>query len=477
MTSPEPADARILYRRLAADLRAQIGSGVISVGQRMPSIRTLRRLYRVSAATAMAAYVVLEREGLVEARPRSGFYAARPAPVTLPATVRPSDTPKRVAVGQLIAEVLRRNDQQLIPFGLSTLGPDLLPNARLNRAMRRAMTRHPSHGATYGSLSGRPELRTQVARLLVNSGVPCRIDDVLITAGGMEALQLALRTIASSGDIVAVESPTYFGVLQTVEALGLKAMEVPSHPRHGIDLGLLDRALRRPRVKGAIVMTTCHNPLGSVMSDADKEALVEIVTRRGVALIEDDVYGDLVHTEIRPRPAKSFDRAGQVILCGSASKSLSPGLRIGWVMPGRYQPRMELAKSVTSRVTSALPQLGLAELLETGFFPRYIRRMRQHVTDQVSRYMAAATEMFPDDIRLTRPSGGMVLWVQLPKRLDGTTLYYRAFDHGISIMPGEIFSLGRRHRHFVRISCAHPWTTEIEQGLWRLARLMKSSAV
>lgn len=474
MKETAATDGRFLYRQLATTLRGQIDSGVLAAGERMPSIRTLQRLHRVSAATVMQAYVVLEREGCVDARARSGFYVSRPATAAIPATVtvKPSHTPVRVAVGQLISEVLRRDDDRLIPLGLSTLGPELLPTARLNRALRRAMSRRTSHSASYGSLSGMLELRRQIARLLVSSGVACTADEVLVTAGGMEALQLALRTITKPGDVIAVESPTYFGVLQTVEALGIKAVEVPSHPRHGVDLALLERAIRRPRVKGAIVMTTCHNPLGSVMPDAAKQALVDLMTRNGVALIEDDVYGELVHTPTRPKPAKAFDRNGHVILCSSASKSLAPGLRVGWIVPGRYQLQAELAKSVTARVTSALPQLGLAELLATGFYPRYIRRMRQHVADQVARYSAAAADLFPGSTRITHPSGGMVLWVQLPRRLDGTALYYRAYDRGISIMPGEIFSLGRRHRHFVRISCAHPWSPSIERGMTELGRLM-----
>jgi DNA-binding transcriptional MocR family regulator len=209
------------------------------------------------------------------------------------------------------------------------------------------------------------------------------------------------------------------------------------------------------------------------MTDAAKEELVALVTRNGVALIEDDVYGELAHGETRPRPAKAFDRRGHVMLCSSVSKSLAPALRVGWILPGRYQPRTELVKSVTSRITSALPQLGLAELLATGFYPRYIRRLRQRVADQVSRYAAMVEGAFPSGTRITRPAGGTVLWVQLPGRIDGTTLYRRAREKGISIMPGEIFSLGRRHRRFIRISCAHPWSVRIERGIEDLARLAR----
>jgi len=463
-----------LYRRLAAELRTQIEQGVLRIGDRLPSVRTLRRLHKVNAGTATAAYVVLEREGYVEARERSGFYVTRRPATQPPAILKPSYAPARVDVGELVSAVLRRSDDRLIPLGISSLGPELLPNARLNRAVRRAIARQPAHSASYGALVGVPELRRELARLLIHSGVACGPEDLIVTAGGLEALNLALRAITRPGDVVAVESPTYFGVLQAIEALGLRAVEVPSDPRRGVDLALLERALRRHRARGAIVMTTSHNPLGCVMSDSAKQELVSLVTRLGVALIEDDVYGDLAYGEARPRPAKAFDRNGHVMLCSSVSKTLAPGLRVGWIVPGRYRLRVELVKSVTSMLTSALPQLTLAELLESGFYPRYIRRLRHKVADQVGQYASAAESLFPDGTRVTRPAGGKVLWVQLAGPLDGTALYRRALEKGVSIMPGEIFSLGRRHRRFVRISCGHPWSERIERGITELARLAGS---
>ncbi len=467
------APMTLLYRRLADDLRGQIDRGVLRVGDRMPSVRMLRRLHKVSAATAVAAYVHLEREGHVEARERSGFYVARRPAAPVPAILDPSYTSVRVDVSELISAVLRRTDERLIPLGLSSLGPELLPTSRLNRAVRRAIARQPAHSTSYAALTGQPELRRQLARLLALSGVTASADDLVVTSGGLDALNLALRAVTRPGDVVAVESPTFFGVLQAIEALGLSAVEVPSHPQTGVDLALLERAIRRHRAKAAIVMTTSHNPLGCVMSDSAKEELVGLVTRLGVALIEDDVYGELAHQETRPRPAKAFDRGGHVMLCGSVSKTLAPGLRVGWIVPGRYRLRVELAKSVTSMLTSALPQIALAEMLETGFYPRYIRRLRQTVAGQVGRYAAAAESLFPEGTRMTRPVGGSVLWVQLPGRLDGTTLYRRALEKGVGILPGEIFSLDRRHRRFVRIGCGHPWSPRIERGMTELARLMK----
>jgi DNA-binding transcriptional MocR family regulator len=265
-----------LYVRLASEFRRQIDDGVLRAGDKLPSIRALRHGRRVSTATVMDAYLRLERDGYVRARDRSGFYVAQPPARTLPEPLAPSALvpPVPVGISELVAQVIREAaDGKCVPLGVSTLGPTLLPIARLNRAFRRAAARWPLHSATYGSIRGQMPLRRQIARRALTSGLTCDPENIIITSGGIDALNLALRAVAAPGDVVAVESPTYFGVLQVLEALGLRAVEVPADSHSGIDLGLLDRAIKRHRVKAVVSMTTCHNPLGSVMSEPPRPIL------------------------------------------------------------------------------------------------------------------------------------------------------------------------------------------------------------
>jgi DNA-binding transcriptional MocR family regulator len=325
-------------------------------------------------------------------------------------------------------------------------------------------------------MRGQMPLRRQIARRALTSGFTCDPDDIIITSGGMDGLNLTLRAVAAPGGVVAVESPTYFGVLQVLEALGLRAVEVPADPRSGIDLGLLDRAIRRHHVKAVVSMTTCHNPLGSVMSDAAKADLVALTARHETALIEDGVYAELVYDETGRRPAKAFDRKGLVLYCGSFSKVLAPGLRVGWVEAGRFRDRVEALKGITSLISAALPQLAVAELLETGFYDRYIKRLRLQVAGQTSRYIQALSEVFPPGTRMTRPAGGNLVWVQLPKGVNGSQLYRRLLDHNISVFPGEIFSAGAKHRGFVRVSCGAAWSPAIERAVAVLGRLCHEAA-
>jgi DNA-binding transcriptional MocR family regulator len=292
----------------------------------------------------------------------------------------------------------------------------------------------------------------------------------------MDALNLALRAVAEPGDVVAVESPTYFGVLQALESVHMRVVEVPADPRTGFDLGLLERAIRRHRVKAVLSMTTCQNPQGTVMSDEAKAELVAITARHDVALVEDGVYAELVYDETRRRPAKAFDRKGLVLFCGSFSKVVAPGLRVGWVEAGRFRDRVEALKGVTSLMTAALPQMAVTELLESGFYDRYIRRTRMIAADQTRIYMQALTDAFPPGTRMTRPAGGNLIWVQLPTGVDGTRLYSRLLEQGIGIFPGEIFSAGAKHRGFVRIGCGMPITPAIERAIGIIGRTSRELA-
>ena len=468
-----------LYVRLASEFRRQIDDGVLRVGDKLPSVRALRQGRRVSTATVTDAYLRLERDGYVRARDRSGFYVAQPLARALPEPLAPVSLvpPVPVGISELVAQVIREaGDGKCVPLGVSTLGPTLLPIARLNRAFRRAAARWPLHSATYGSIRGQMPLRRQIARRALTAGFTCDPEDIIITSGGIDALNLALRAVVAPGGVVAVESPTYFGVLQVLEALGLRAVEVPADSQSGIDLGLLDRAIKRHRVQAVVSMTTCHNPLGSVMSEAAKADLVALTARRDLALIEDGVYSELVYDETRRRPAKAFDRKGLVLYCGSFSKVLAPGLRVGWVEAGRFRDRIEALKGITSMSTAALPQLAVAELLESGFYDRYIRRLRVRAADQTGRYIQALSEALPSGTRMTRPAGANVVWVQLPKGVDGSQLYRRLLDHGISVFPGEIFSAGAKHRGFLRVSCGATWSPVIERAVAVLGRLCGEAA-
>ena len=462
-----PAGANPLYEQVASEFRRKIDLGVLRVGEKLPSVRALRNGRQVSTATVMEAYLRLERDGYVRVRDRSGFYVVQPPhrAVPQPSTARAVAPPVPVGISALVAEVLQQGgSHKLVPLGISTVDAGLLPMPRLNRAFRRVLARWPQHSARYADLSGAAALRRQIARRALALGTSLDADEVVVTAGGLDALNLALRAVAVPGDVVAVESPTYFGVLQALEAVGLHAIEIPADPRSGIDLGLLEHTLRTQRVKAVLAMTTCHNPLGTVMSDEAKKELVALTARRGIPIVEDGAYSDLVFDERSRRPAKAFDQKGLVVFCGSFSKSLAPGLRLGWIEAGRFRDRVRAYKGVTSGMTSALPQLAVAELLATRYYDRHLKRLRLQVAEQTRRYAQVLRDVLPSGTRMTSPAGGNLLWVQLPG-VDGTAVYRRLLQQGVGVFPGEIFSLRGKHRGFLRISCGALWSPAIERAI------------
>ena len=440
----------------------------------MPSLRRLSRQHRVSMSTALQAYLWLENHGYIEARPQSGFYVRTPFARLIP---EPQFEAKRLVTTALGTDAILSNilaaaqDPANIPFGAGAASPELFPNRRLDLILRRIIRQQPLHSSHYVFPPGAEPLRRQIARRAAESHCSLSPGEITITCGALEAIHLALRAVAHRGTVIAVESPAYFGILGSAASLGMKVVEIPTHPQQGMDLAELDRAVRRHNVKVCITMTNCQNPLGYVLPDSYKKALVELAEKHNLVVIEDEVYGDLVFQGPRPRPLKSFDRKGMVLLCSSVSKTVSPGLRIGWVAAGQFHAEIERLKLLTNVATAALPQLIIAEFLQSGGYDRHLKRLRATLAAQMEAVRQAIAKYFPDGTRISRPAGGYMLWVQLPPEIDALKLYKDALAEHISILPGTIFSATGRFKNCIRINCGHAWSETHDRALLTLSRL------
>jgi DNA-binding transcriptional MocR family regulator len=462
-----------VYQGIARRLETQILRGTLQVGVRLPSLRTLAAQEGVSVLTAHQAYVTLEDRGLIEARSRSGFYVAaergRPAAPAL-SNVEPS-APAPIATADLIADVVGAVlDARLTTLAAAVPAPHLLPSNQINRIMRRVLQRDPANSARYHFPPGLAALRHQIARRAATYG--CNLDpaEVVITSGGMEAVNLALRAVAAPQDVVAVESPTFFGLLQSVEAAGMRVIEVPVHHSTGVDIDRLRAAVTKYRIKTCIVQSNCHNPVGSTMPDESKQRLAELAASKGITIIEDDPFGDLAYSDRRPRPIKAFDRKGIVILCGSFSKSIAPGLRIGWVHAGAHRRALERLKFLTNVAASTPGQTVIAEFMRAGLYDRHLRRLRRALARQTGQMYDAVSASFPAGTRVSRPTGGYALWVETPG-LDAMKLYRAALAAGVAILPGPVFSATGGFRHHIRISTGHEWSSELEKAVTTLGKL------
>ena len=476
MPAQAATSTRHLYEDLADDLATLMAKGMLRPGDRLPSVRVLSEQRGVSVSTVLQAYVLLETRGVVETRPQSGHYvkARRLALVPEPRTPRVATQATRVSVSELIARVYgAARDPDMVLLGAGYMSPALLPTERLNRRMAAVARAAGGAGIAYDPPPGLPALRRQVARRAAECGVALGAHEIVTTVGAMEALHLCLRAVARAGDTIVVESPAYYGALQLIESLGMRALEVPANAGTGIDLALLDEALVRHPVKACLLVTSFSNPLGALMPDEAKRELVRMLARHEVPLIEDDIYGDLHFDGARPRPARAFDRQGLVMLCGSFSKTLAPGYRVGYVAPGRYRDVVERLKFAQSVATATLPQMAIADFLENGGYERHLRRLRRSLADQVSRVSDAVAQHFPPGTRISRPRGGFLLWVEMPPGKSALELHDRALARGISVAPGPIFSAKQRFSGCLRLSCGWPWTPRVERAIRTLGTLAR----
>ena len=255
--------------------------------------------------------------------------------------------------------------------------------------------------------------------------------------------------------------------------LKLKALEVPVNCARGIDLEILEKTIKKTKVAACVVIPNVHNPIGFIMPDERKRQLVSICASHGVPVIEDDTYGDLQYEGPRARCLKAFDPAESVILCGSYSKKLAPGFRVGYIAAGKWQPRVLALKQASTLNGALLPSLAVAEFLKNGGYDRYLRSVRQTYRNQVEKMREAIADNFPEGVCLSRPKGGFLLWCELPTEVNAIKLFNQAREVGISIAPGPLFSPAGGFRNFVRINCGYPWTPSIERAVSVLGHLAK----
>lgn len=449
------------YAACAQDIAALILNGSLRPGDRLPSVREASKSRQLSPSTIFEAYYLLEAQGLIHARPRSGYYvsARPPAASERLAPSSPASRSVNVEVSALVFDILRLSqDRELVPLGSAFPDPGLFPLDKLARSMATSLRRLAPQRIVDDLSPGSLRLRQQIARRYAVDGLQVAADDLVITNGALEALNLCLQAVTEPGDAVVVESPTFYAPLQALERLKLRALPVATDPDTGLDLSALAQALKHHRVKACWLMPNFQNPLGSLMPQAAKQALVTLLAEHGVPLIEDDVYGELHFGSRKPPPAKAYDREGLVLHCASFSKCLAPGYRVGWVAAGRYAARIAQLKLMSSLSAPVPSQVAISDYLTQGGYDLHLRRLRLALQQRRDAMLDAVAAHFPAGTRVTRPDGGYFLWVELPPGLDALQLLRAALETGISLAPGQLFAPEPQFGHHVRLNygAAHP---------------------
>jgi DNA-binding transcriptional MocR family regulator len=465
-----------LYIEVAERIEQLIAKKALKVGDKLYSVRALSKEQGISMSTAFQAYYHLESKGLIEARPQSGYYIKFSPSHTLavPARSEPADEAVPVSLDDMISSVYNNlRSDKLLNFSLGAPSVKLLPSAKLNKSAMQALRESPDSCLNYEHTQGNPALRQQIARLSFNWGSALSDEDIVVTAGCMEALSLCLKAVTQPGDAVAIESPTYFGIFQIMESLGLNVVEIPTDPATGVDLNYLEQAIPKFNIKACLFVCNFNNPLGSCMPDSKKKQLTEMLSKKDIPLIEDDIYGELFFGKTRPKTCKAFDKKGIVLQCGSFSKSLAPGYRIGFAIPGKFKEKVIRLKRMNNVSTNTLAQVTIAHFLQNGRYELHLRHLRKALHTQCLHYAQAVSEFFPEDTRVTRPQGGFVLWIEMNKKADSFRLHKRALKQNIGIAPGPIFSSQGQFENCFRLSYGLPWSDKVEQGIRVLGELAR----
>ena len=464
-----------LYGQVAEKILNLIHNGVLKEGDKIPSIRQLSRELNVSINTVKEAYWKLERQNYIVAVPQSGFYVKkRPADSSPREVIDPSRLdPQEVSLCRIYGAF--QNMGQCTPevsLGIATLNPEFWPTQKMGRFFQEAMRYQADESSNYIMPPGYKQLREQIARQGLSCGMDLSPDDIIVTNGCHEAIFLALMVLCKPGDSVVFESPIYFNMFQLLQQLDLKIIEMPSSPLEGVGLDTLRFVLENHPVRAVFSISNFNNPLGFSMPAWKKQKLVQLLSEYDIPLIEDDIYGDLFF-KARDGCCKSYDTGGNVILCSSFSKTLAPGLRVGWIVPGKYYDPVIKMKTLMNISTASINQIVVSRFLKEGGYERYLRNLRKILQKQMAAMRAAILKYFPKWTKVTNPGGGFLIWVELPEPVDTDVIYQEAIQKNILFAPGSLFTVKGMYTNCMRLNAGY-WNDQTESAVQYIGRLCTS---
>lgn len=471
----DKSSSDFLYQQVIDFVENQHRNGVLRPGDKLPSLRKLSKQFGISVPTVKQAYIELERQGVIFARPQSGYFIkAQQARTLLPMRDRWSHSvPAEIKCRSLIEQVYEAiHIPNTVALGISNPVNAHPPDKALARLMRGVLSKVSEKAVSYGPVNGDPKLRLTLALRYQEYGVDVQHEDVIITNGAQEAISIALQCVAEKGDVIAVESPCYFGQLELIESLGMKVVEVYTCTEDGVCVKELEKVFNEHPVKACLFSTAINNPLGSMMTNEQRKAMVELIEKYNIPLIEDEVYSDIYFTQNRPIPAQLYSKKGLVMTCSSFSKTTAPGYRIGWLLPGKYEEEVKRIKRAQSCSTAMLPQWTLTDYIMSGEYDRHIQVLRKKLQNNCERMRALIAEHFPSEVCISKPSGGSVLWVRCRSHVDTSKLFHEAIEQGVSFAPGNVFSPAGKYNNFMRISYGVQWKDSVEDAIKILGRIV-----
>jgi DNA-binding transcriptional MocR family regulator len=464
-----------LYLQIANNIEHQIKTDVLKVGDKLPSLRTVALEKGVSLTTAQQSYFELECRGLIESRPQSGYFVSYSHKhfKNVPQTSQPIVAKSEDDTEDIIFTISQNINKAKIELSAGVPSIGLLPVAKMNKAIVNATRSLPDSGLNYDKY-GNQNLKKQIAIRSLMWGGKLKAEDVITTSGSIDGISFCMLSLAERGDTIVVESPLYFGILHLAKSLGLKVLELPTNPITGIEIDALKKVLETRKIKLCLLVSNFSNPLGSCMPDENKKAVVKLMEKHNVPLIEDDLFGDLYFGKQRPTCCKTYDESGIVLLCSSFSKTLAPGYRVGWMAPGKFKEKVARTKYYHTLYTASITHEAVGRFLENDRYENHLRKLRQTLHRNSLQFLRCISQYFPDDSKATIPRGGLHIWVELNRKTDTIQLYNAAMANKISIAPGRVFTLQNQYNNCLKLNFGLIWDEKVENALKLLGKLASS---
>ncbi|MFZ4928963.1 PLP-dependent aminotransferase family protein [Chryseobacterium sp. Mn2064] len=448
------------YEVFTSVIEDQIRSGVLQQNDRLPSIREIRKNYNLSTSSVQSGFEYLMIKGLVESSPRSGYFVANiqeeyipENKIQLPPVVRDEGFMKNIMLTS-------KSASEATAFNNAVPGDVLIPQKLILRTMQEVIREKGAALLRYYPSNGLEPLREQIARQMKGYGAVMNPNELIITDGALQALAIALKSVSQPGDVVAVDSPCVFSVLEVIANLGLKVVEIPVHYRNGFDVEYFRAVCSGNTIRALVTTPNFHNPTGIMMNDDVKKEVLAIAEKYQICIIENEMYSDLYFSEKRPNCIKSFDTKGLVMTYSSFSKTLAPGIRLGWLYAGQYYAKAERSKFALGRSVSPIYQELILKLLQSSSYERHLRSFRKKLNEQAALVLETLRTSFPKEAYFHRPQGGYSIWGQLPEKVDMEQFYRYCEENKIQFTPGDTFSFSHKYSHHFRIVFAERITPD-----------------
>ena len=480
----DPSLRKPLYVQIRDQIRERILTGGLKPGDRLEPSRELAHHLGVHRTTVGNAYADLEAEGLIQGTVGRGtFVTALADTLHTPRSMtrRPShdlfwesffpEEPRDDSLGRLMANSV---EEGVISFAAAHGAEELTPPDLVRRAADAVLRREGGRLLQYGSTDGYLPLKVYLQTRLRRDGIPVELDEILVTHGCQQSLDLLRRTLISSGETVVCENPTYTGLWNVFESPGVRLIGVPV-TTEGLDLDALEALLEQTRVKLIFCSPTFQNPTGHTMPLAARKRLLELALRFQVPIVEDDVYGALRYRGRQVPPLKALDTTGLVIYLNSFSKVGFPGLRVGWIVASRQViARLRWAKQRADLHTNLLGQAVLQELGRRGWLDKWIRKTCKAYEHKQGVLRHAIERHFPPQVRVSYSEGGMSVWVELPAWLDASELLVKARERRVMFAPARYFYFQNPKHNALRLCYTALPDDKIEKGVAILGEILKA---